>query len=123
MDMLIKTNEKDYLFLTLEEDGKKEYYLNGYETTKEYGNEFYLALKNPRCTTKIKEIVIITEENKKDVMEHFLKRYDKYVQYIDDYRQYSRQSEINKEVYRYAELIDKCIKGECFAELRNKYVW
>lgn len=118
--ILVKTSRKDYLFLTLEEEGKKTYYLNGEAVPKEEGNELYLELKR---TTEINDIVMITEENKKDVMEYFLRGYDKYYIYIDDYRQYSRQGRINEEVYAYASLINKCIEGEGFEELRNKYVW
>jgi len=126
MNVLVKMKgiEKDYLFLTLEENGKKEYYLNNCEVDKDSGNKTYL--ETIKKTDRVREVVKITEDNKKDVMEYFLRGYDKYVQYIDDYSQYRQQQRHNDMVYTYIKLIDKCVKTKNedeIKELYDKYVW
>lgn len=126
MNVLIKMKgiENDYLFLTLEENGEKKYYLNNCEVDKNSGNKTYLEII--KKTDRIIEVIKITEDNKKDVMEYFLKGYDKYVQYIDDYSQYRRQERRNDMIYTYIELINKCVKTKDekeIKELYKKYVW
>lgn len=117
MDILVKTTERTYLFVTY----NNEYYLNGRKTTKEEGNSFYLKVKKMAT-----EVIKLTADNKKEIMEYYLKGYDRFVEYIDNYRQYTLTQERNDEIYACAELINKCIKSKNEKEINdlyNKYVW
>lgn len=124
MNILIKTTGRlgfrDYLFLTYENEGTKEYYLNEEKVTKDEGNETYLKIKKGEMG-QIIDSIRITEDNKEDVMKYYLSAYDKYVQYIDDGRQYAQQQKTNTKVYTLAKLIDKCVKSKDEKAIQNLF--
>jgi hypothetical protein len=125
MNILIKTTGelgfKSYLFLTYENDGVKEYYLNEKMVDKDEGNKTYLKIKNGEMG-RIIDSILITENNKEDIMKYYLEAYDKYVHYIDDYRRYSKQVETNEKVYEIAKLIDKCVKSKDKNTIQNLFM-
>lgn len=98
----------NHLFITLEENGQKKYYLDGNEIDKEDGNEYFLNIVNCKIYGKNVKVTKLTKEDALQLAEENMSRYDKYVCYIDDYKQCARQEAINNEVWRKTELLIKC---------------
>lgn len=98
----------EHLFVTLEENGHKKYYLDGRETTKEDGNEYYTKIVTCKVCGKKVKVTKLTKEDALKLVEEKMSRYDKFVQYIDDYKQFERQLNINERVWKEVELLVKC---------------
>lgn len=100
----------DYEFVTIvNEDGQKEYFVNGEQKSKEEGNEIYISLKKKN---EIKDVVTIDKEIAKELIEEHMKKYDKYVCYIDDYRQMLSQEELNRKSMNCSKVLAKCFDIE-----------
>lgn len=110
--IFVKTGSfyEDYEFVTvLNEKGEKEYFVNGEKTNKEEGNNIYISLKKKN---EIKEVVIIDTDMAKKLIEEHMKNYDKYVCYIDDYRQMVSQEELNRKCMNCSKVLAKCFNIE-----------
>lgn len=94
---------EEHLFLTHEENGKKTYYLDGCVVDKELGNATYKRLIDTYGKDYYKvTITPITIENRQQIIDKYLSRYDEYADYIDDPGQW-RQATARNEMIRACE--------------------
>lgn len=117
--LVIKQNKKGYgyyeehLFLTnIDEEGNKDYFLDGCRVSKAYGNGVYKRLVE-NCPDYYEVIITpVTVMNKDELIKKYESKVDPYADYIDDGRQWKIAVERNEQSYRCIKALELCIKGE-----------
>ena len=90
---------KTVLFVTYtDEDGNKHYTVNGRDVSKDSGNDTYKELK--KFGTVKFDVTVIDENNVQEIIDSYMKGYDLYTQYIDDYKQCLEAEERNDNILR-----------------------
>lgn len=102
---------KDYFFRTfIDNQGNKEYSINGRETAKEEGNQLFKDIM--KCGKEIKREDSSEEVTYQEMIDRLMKGYDEYVQYIDDGRQYRQACEANQKILDKVKKIKELMKAE-----------
>ena len=102
---------EEHLFLTYEGEGKKIYYLDGAVVDKESGNAAYKRLIDTYGKDYYKvTITPITIENREEIINKYLSRYDKYADYIDDPRQWKRVTDRNEMIKKCERALLRCVQ-------------
>lgn len=102
---------KYYTFTTfIDNTGISHYFLNEKEVSKEEGNKVFLEIK--RVGKDIERDDTSEELTYQEIIDKLMKGYDQYVNYIDDYKQYSAACEANDRIMKKVNAIKKLMEAE-----------